>query len=79
MLVGVGRLTALVDWGDVEGNEPARDLGEFLGAMGGIWRPEEESLVTSEMIGSYGGENIEAFRERISAHRAVSLANHWCE
>ena len=36
MLVGVGRLTALVDWGDAEGNEPARDLGWFPGAMRGI-------------------------------------------
>ena len=78
IIVSGGRVRALIDWSNAEGNDPASDLGSLLAHRALLWRPKEEHQVLATLIEAYGGDD--ALRARVGAHRLLCIAQllSWC-
>ena len=74
ILVEGEHVIAVIDWGDVQGCDPAYDIAVFLIRMGAYWYPTQDSEILTAILKAYNPERPSDFYRRVIAHRLLLAA-----
>lgn len=75
ILVEGGRVSAIIDWGDATGTDPAYDIAQFFLDQSRDWYPVQEQSMLATLLEAYGVAEFKDFYYRIIAHRILFIAN----